>query len=126
MQECLARVILLLGRQRVELVDRFRDVSLVGERVLEDLEHRRIGLLRLSQILEDNAPTPIDDEPVELHRMIDLFSSLRSQPLSEAGKALSFAERGHREIRVRAAQLEAELHVQRLLYLLGDHVIPPR
>src|SRR3712207_171453 len=84
LQESLARVIVLPDRQPVEMIYHRSDLALVFERALEYLQRRAELDDRLLYRLQNDPAVAVQDEVVELHRVLSLLLRLSPHPMREA------------------------------------------
>jgi hypothetical protein len=61
---------------------------------------------------ERHPSVAIQDEVVELHRVLALLVGLQPHPVGEAGQVLAVAVRRHRQVQVRRVELVLELLVE--------------
>src|SRR5215213_7383503 len=124
LQKSLARVIVLFGRQPVEVVYHGRDLLLVFERPLEDLQGRVELDDRPFYRPQHNATVTLQDKVIELHRVFRFLPRLCSHPVRETRKVSRLAVRRHREVLVGGVELVLDLFVHRILDRLIEHEYP--
>src|SRR3712207_3105001 len=76
---------------------------------------------RLVYCLQHDAATTVQDEVVELHRVLHLLSRLSSHPVREARKIHRLAVRRHREVLVGGIEFVLDLFVHSILNCLTEH-----
>src|SRR5215212_7519929 len=124
LQEGLARVVVLLRSDTVEVVDLRRDLLLVLQSPLEDLQGRPELEQGSVYCPQHDAAVALQHEVVEFHRVHRLLLGLGAHPLREARKVLRLAVGGHREILVGRKKLVLDLLVHRVLDRFAKHGDP--